>query len=448
MPVTRSSFPPSIAMLPAREFCLRPLIVALAALGAISFVLATARAQNNPGISQNSNGDGTASLDQHWVGTWAASPQTQEADFGHPAPAPLTFSNQTLRQFVRTSLGGKQVRVRFSNQFGTEPLVINAASIGLPDGNAHMADGSYRALTFSGRQSVTIAPGSLVVSDAALLDVPAMGDLLVSLYLSNPTSGETLHDFSNQTNYVSNGDQTATLAPAIATVTAAYYFVRNVDVLAPVSAGAVVCLGDSITDGAGSSFNSNQRWPNLFAGRLFARSGDAYKMGVLNQGISGNRLCHKNIGPDMLSRFDADVVAQAGVTRVILLAGINDIGLSGYAPDEAVSADDIVAAYRQIIARAHEAGLKIYGGTLTPFCGSNVPYYSDEGETKRNAVNNFIRTSGEFDGVIDFEAAVRDGSNPPRLRPEYDCGDHLHPSDAGYKAMAAAVKMKPFKSLN
>ena len=263
-----------------------------------------------------------------------------------------------------------------------------------------------------------------------------------------PLPATTEHLWSLQTNYVATGNQTAAAALSTASTMTMSYFVRNVDVLAPVEVGSVVCLGDSITDGYNSTPDTNRRWPNLLAQRLLAKAGGAYQAGVLNQGISGNRLLHECAGPDVLARFDADAIAQAGVTRVILLAGINDIGFSGVEPGEAVSGDDIIAAYRQIIVRAHEAGLKIYGGTLLPFGGTSVPYYTDAGELTRQAANNFIRTSGEFDGVIDFEAAVRDASTPARLQAQYDSGDHLHPNDAGYAAMAAAVKLKFFKNAN
>ncbi len=390
----------------------------------------------------------TAPIKQRWVGTWAASPQTQEPFPTAPAsPLPI-FSHQTLRQIIHASIGGSKVRVHFANTFGTSPLVIGAASVGLRATGAQLVPGTCHALAFGGRLSVTVSPGASVVSDAVSLDVPALSDLAVSLYLPDASVGATQHMFSNQTNYSASGNQTAQWNPSIDATVQTYFFLDGVDVLPSGSAGAIVCLGDSITDGVGSTFDANRRWPNLLAERLLAKTGAAYHLSVLNQGIGGNRLCHDTIGPALLSRFDPDAVAQAGVTRVILFAGINDIGLSGYLPDEVVSAEEIIAAYRQIIARAHEAGLTIFGGTLTPYVGAISPYYSDDGEIKREAVNDFIRNGGEFDGVIDFEAAVRDTSTPPRLRPECDSGDHLHPNDAGYAAMAGAIKLKALKIAN
>ncbi len=414
------------------------------------FVLAFAVAATLSGsliASAQTGSAGSATPSQRWVGTWAVSPQTQEGFASIPAVPPPVFSNQTLRQIVHTSIGGSRVRVRFANTFGTVPLVIGAASVGLRATGAQIVPGTYRALTFGGHASVTVSPGASALSDAASLDVPALGDLAVSLFLRDATVGTTQHFLSSQTNYVAVGNQTAQLDPGLGTTMKTYFFLQNVDVLPATSAGAIVCLGDSITDGNASTLDANHRWPNFLARRLQGRRGTAYNLGVLDQGICGNRLCHDAIGPALLSRFDPDAVAQAGVSRVILLAGINDIAFGGYLPDEAVSADDIIAAYRQIIARAHEAGLTIFGGTLTPYAGTAAPYYTDDGETKREAVNDFIRFSGEFDGVIDFEAAVRDASTPPRLRPECDSGDHLHPNDTGYAAMAAAVKLKLFKNL-
>ncbi len=435
MPLLRGLDEPTLCLLDMIFFrpLVGPLINVVVALTIAVLSLTSAEAQ-------------TPAVSQHWVGTWAVSPQTQEPFGSTPAIAPPVFNNQTLRQIIHTSIGGSQVRVRFSNTFGTSALVIGAASVGLSGTGSQVVSGSVRALTFGGRASVAIPPGALVVSDAATLDVPVMGDLAISIYLPDSTPGTTLHGLAAQTQYVASGDQTAALDPGIGQTMLKDYFLKNVDVLAPKTVGAVVCLGDSITDGAGSTVGANQRWPNLLARRLLAKAGSAYDVGVLDQGICGNRLCHNLVGPALLSRFDADVVAQAGVTRVILLAGINDIGYGGYLPNEVVSVEEMIAAYRQIIARAHEAGLTICAGTLTPFAGTQAPFYSDDGEKMRQAVNDFIRSGGEFDGVIDFDAAVRDTSTPPRLRPEFDSGDGLHPNDAGYAAMAAVVKLKLLKN--
>ena len=408
----------------------------------------TVQAQTDARQIRDAFGTAAVAPGQHWVSTWAVSPQTEESLLGGPVPATPTFGQQTLREIIHTSIGGTRVRVRLSNAFGTGSLLVGTASVGLHGQGAQLVDGSNRALTFGGRPSVTIPPGALVVSDPVDLSVPALGDLAVSLYLPNPTPGSTIHVLGSQTSYLAAGDQTAALDPGATSAWPMYYFLSGVEVTAPASVGAIVCLGDSITDGAYSTLDANHRWPNLLAQRLM-KPGTNRQMGVINEGIGGNRLEHTTMGPSLLSRFDSDVVAQAGVTHVILLAGINDIGFGAYYPDEIVSADDIIAAYRQLIVRAHAANLKIIGGTLTPFVGAAIPaYYSDDNEAKREAVNAFIRTSGEFDAVVDFEAAVSDASIPPRLLPQYDSGDHLHPNDAGYQAMASAVKLRVFKSSN
>ena len=391
-------------------------------------------------------------VDEKWVGTWTVGPQTQEAFVNPAPPPPPVFTNLTLRQIVHTSVGGSQVRVRLSNTLGTAPLTINRVHLALrhSSGGARIRPASDRVLTFGGRRSVIIPAGALVVSDPVDLAVPALSDLAISFYLPSATAGTTLHIEGRQTNYILNGNQCAVGNPIADGAFQSYFFLTGVEVLAPRSTRVIVALGDSITDGSQSSADTNHRWPNLLAARLLAQPPDdsvSYEAGVLNQGIGGNRLLHDNFGPNALSRFDRDVLAQAGVTDVILLEGINDIGFGGIDGliAQAVSAADIIAAYEQCIARAHGAGLRIYGATLTPFAGAEIPgYYSVQSEAKRQAVNDFVRTGGKFDGFVDFEAALGDGSNPPRLQPLYDSGDHLHPSDAGYQAMADAVDLGLF----
>ena len=387
------------------------------------------------------------SADQKWVGTWAVSPLSQEGFLGNPAPASPAFNNVTLRQIVHTSIGGTGVRVRLSNVFGTTDLVVGAAHVAYRGANSEIRVGTDRTLTFGGRPTVTIPVGAQVVSDAVSdFAVPATGDLAISIYLPNAT-GTTLHSEGKQTNYTLSGDQTATAMPTVASTQLPYYFLTNVETMVSPNARGIVCLGDSITDGTNSTPDTNSRWPNFFAARLLRKGAGnrLHDAGVMDQGISGNRLYHNVAGPNTLSRFDRDVLAQAGATDVITLIGINDVGFSGFLPAEAECAEDLIAAYRQLIARAHDAGLRIFGCTLTPFAGVGAPYYSDEGEAKRQAVNNFVRTGGEFDGVIDFEAAVRDTQSPPHILPQFDSGDHLHPSDAGYQALANAIPLKFFK---
>jgi len=382
--------------------------------------------------------------DQAWVATWGASPVAPlAANTTNPG-----FTNQTVRLVIHASLGGSEVRVRLSNAFGTQSLVIGAAHVALHGMNAATVSGTDRALTFSGAKSVTIPPGALVISDSVKLDVPALADLAVSLYLPGPTGQATWHAAALSTNYVSkSGDFTgAADLPVDHTVTS-WFYLTDVEVKATKDTLALVTFGDSITDGTRSTPDTNHRWPNVLAERLAQRH---IKLSVVDEGIAGNRVLHDFIGPNALARFDRDVLTQAGVAYVTVLLGINDIGdisrviqgQPGLAP-QPVSADEIIAGHQQMITRAHQQGLKIVGCTLTPFEGA--AYFTPEGETKRQAVNKFIRTSGAYDGVIDFDAVVRDPGNAARILAMYDSGDHLHPNDAGYKAMADAIDLSLFK---
>jgi lysophospholipase L1-like esterase len=373
-----------------------------------------------------------------WVATWGTSPVA-------PLPANTTntgFTNQTVRLIVHTSLGGNEVRVRLSNAFGTESLAIGAAHVALHSMNAGIVSGTDRALTFSGSNSVSIPPGALVVSDSVKLDVPALSDLAVSLYLPGPTGQATWHAAAFSTNYISKaGDFTgAADLPVDHTVTS-WFYLTDVEVKSSKDTLAIVTFGDSITDGTRSTPDTNHRWPNLLAERLAEHH---IKLSVVDEGIAGNRVLHDLVGPNALARFDRDVLTQAGVGYVTVLLGINDIGRSTTGqPPQPVSADEIIAGHRQMITRAHQQGLKIVGCTLTPFEGA--AYFSTEGETKRQAVNKFIRAGGAYDAVIDFDAVVRDPAHPDRFLAMYDSGDHLHPNDAGYKAMADAIDLSLFK---
>lgn len=376
--------------------------------------------------------------DQDWVGTWGASPVA-------PLPSNTTnpgFTNQTVRLIVHTSIGGDDVRVRLSNAFGTNSLVIGEAHVALRSMGAAIVPGSDRVLTFSGTVSTTIPPGALALSDPVELDVPALGDLAVSIYLPGPTGQATWHSGAHQTNYISPpGDFTAaTVMPVDHTVTS-WFYLTDVEVKASEGTAAIVTLGDSITDGTNSTTDANHRWPNDLAVRLLAHH---LKLAVVDEGIGGNRILHDLTGPNALARLDRDVLTKSGVRFVTVLEGINDIGFSvAIQPTQPVSADEIIAGHLQIIARAHERGLKIFGCTLTPFEGAR--YFTPEGEAKREAVNQFIRTSGAYDGVIDFDAATRDPSHLTRFLPAYDSGDHLHPNDAGYQAMANAIDLSLFR---
>ena len=388
----------------------------------------------------------------HWVVTWGASPAPQLPDDSQMRAAKLMFDNQTVREIVHTSIGGDAVRVRLSNAYGKTALEIGAAHVALREKGSSIVTGSDRALTFSGRPSVSIPPDGLVLSDPVKLTVPTSADLAISIFLPKAATGSGIHYGSQQTSYIGHGDLTA--APDLsqpATVTS-WVFLTSVEVTAPESTSAVVAFGDSITDGARSTVDANHRWPNYLADRLNARHGGK-PVAVLDAGIGGNRILHDptgnvRFGVNALARFDRDVLSVPGVKYVIVLEGINDIGHAGSsAPvSESVTADDIIAGLKQMIERAHENGLKIFGATLTPFEGTAAPgYFSPEKEVIRKKVNEWIRTSKAFDGYADFEKAIRDPDHPDRMLPADDGGDHLHPGDAGYKAMAESIDLAWFK---
>jgi lysophospholipase L1-like esterase len=391
----------------------------------------------------------------HWVGTWSTPAQAQGAGPVNAAPNAasnaVSFNNQTLRMVVRTSIGGHQVRVRLSNDFGEQPLKIGAVHIALRSKGADIVPGSDRALTFGGSKSTTIWTRTLVLSDPVNLDVPSLSDVTVSIYLPGEvpvTLPITQHGSARSTNYISTpGDFTASTEFPVGLTKQSWYFVTGVEVMAPTQVGAVVTFGDSITDANISTPDTNSRWPNELAIRLVAAHHD---MGVLNQGTGGDRILHDAAGgtnDSGLHRFDRDVLSQSGVTHVIVILGINDIRNRSGNRAEDVTADQMIEGYKQMVLRAHARGIKIIGGTLLP--NENETFalgaYTPEGDVKRLAVNAWIRTSGAFDGVVDFEKALRDPSHPTRLLAKFDCGDHLHPSDLGYKEMGDAVDLALLK---
>jgi len=364
---------------------------------------------------------------------------------------PHSFSDETLRQSVRLSTGGRALRLRLTNEYGASATTLDAVHVGMSDGKGGVLPGSDHTVTFNGGSKVvTLSAAAPALSDPIDMSVPALGSLAISVHV--PKGGNpgyaTPHTLGMQTSYVVSGDQTgaATLSePSTGTVR---YFLSGVDVLKKQPARTIVTFGDSITDGYGSTVDANHRWPDLFAERL-QKSKLLDGLGVANEGISGNRVLSDGFGPNALSRFDRDVLACPGVRYVVVLVGINDVGIPRMFPTAgaAPGTDAIIAGYRQMIARAHARGVRVIGATLTPYQGAiDGRYYSDEGETKREAVNAFIRASKEFDGMIDFDAAVRDPANPLRFDPAYDSGDHLHPNDAGYAAMAAAIDLRLFQS--
>jgi lysophospholipase L1-like esterase len=383
-----------------------------------------------------------------WVATWAASPSPAMPDAAQMRRRGLEFNDQTVRQIVHISIGGERFRIRLSNAFGAQAVTVEAAHLALRSGGPKIASSSDRTLTFSGRPGITIPPGALVLSDPVDLKAPPAADLAVSLYLpGGPVVPSTVHYSAMQTSYAAAGNLCgAEDLPGNSTISS-WPFLTGVDVMAPQKSVAIVTLGNSITDGSRSTSDTNRRWPDILAGRLLAQHAKT-KLAVVNAGIGGNRILHDgagapgpSFGPGALSRFERDVLAQPGVRFVIVLEGVNDIGHpGGPAPmSEDVTADDIIAGLRQL-GRAHEHGLKIFGGTIMPFTTAPSPK-----EGKRQAVNEWIRTGKAFDSVIDFDKVVRDPNQPIRFLAAYNSGDHLHPNDAGHKTMGEAVDLALFK---
>ncbi|MDT0343563.1 SGNH/GDSL hydrolase family protein [Streptomyces litchfieldiae] len=393
----------------------------------------------------------------NWTGTWSTAPTTV------PAGDTTTFRDQTIRQVVHASIGGDALRIRFSNEFGTAPLVIGEARVArqASDGPGSRAmPGTDRPLTFGGRTRVTVPPGEPLLSDPVPLRLPEAADLLISVYLPESTRGSTVNAFSAEENYLADGNVTRRTDITPTATTDRWYFLTGVSVLTrPGPTAAVVTLGDSLT--AGSSVSTNHRWSDHLAQRLRDARG-LPDTGVLNAGISGNRLLRDPnppadspaqgyaayFGESGLKRFDRDVLAQPGVRSVIVLLGINDIGQPGTvsAPaSERVTAAEVIDGHRRLIARAHAHGIEVIGGTITPFRDDTLGFYSPENEVVRQQVNAWIRTSGAYDAVADFDAAVRDPAQPDRLNPAYDSGDHLHLNDAGNAALATAVPLAAFR---
>jgi lysophospholipase L1-like esterase len=381
----------------------------------------------------------------NWVGSWATSQQRPEPQ---NSLAPEDMHDATLRQVVHLSVGGSQLRVHLTNAFGTAPLRISAAHIARP---VSAASGSIEvatdvALTFGGSAAVTIPAGAEYVSDPVAFSAAALSDLAISIHVDEPPVVETGHPGSRATSYVVHGDLVSAANLEGAKKVEHWYQIGSVDVATSAQAAAVVTLGDSITDGHGATTNGNDRWPDVLARRLQATP--AMKtVSVLNHGIGGNRLLLDGLGPNALARFDRDVIAQTAVRCVIVLEGINDLGTLTRDHDASAEAHAALVkrmegAYAQMIARAHAHGIRVIGATILPDGGSKYYHPGPESEADRQAVNGWIREPGHFDGVVDFDKLMRDSANPNLILPAYDSGDGLHPSPAGYKAMADAIPLK------
>jgi lysophospholipase L1-like esterase len=404
----------------------------------VSIILLGTRLSN---AAEPTNGSGKVDPEpENWVASWGCAPGFAIGQ---------EFADQTLRQFVRLSVGGNRVRIRLSNETGTQPLVIGSAHVAVAGREKGTIDPSTdHVLTFAGSPKTSVSPGSPVLSDPVDLPVQPLTKLAISLYLTRDTGSSVMHLLGEETGYLSSsGDETGEVTIANASTVAERYFLTRVEVSSPTSAGTIVALGDSITDGRGSTPDADRRWPDRLAERL---NEQGLRLGIVNAGIAGNRLLHDLpemvCGPSALSRFDRDVLSVTEGRFLIVLEGINDIThpVANEEPDQAVTQDQVIGGLQQLIARAHGHHLKVFGGTLLP--GEGESFYTSQVETERKAINRWIRTSNSFDGVIDFDAVVRDPDSPTRLRPDYASADHVHPNDAGYRAMAEAIDLKLFET--
>ena len=393
---------------------------------------------------------------RHWVSTWGAAQQLAAETLpvwvvppprapNEPPPSallppyPTSFHDETVRMIVRTSVGGERLRLTLSNALGQSEVSIGAVHVALRERGSAIVTGTDRAVTFGGRTSFSVQPGTLVVSDPVALALPPLTELAVSLYLPNETHGVTTHEFALNTTYVVDGNAAGAASLASSRTNFTYFWLAGVEVLASRDVGAIVALGDSITDGVTTTFDAQRAWPLLLAAKLQANPATRH-WAVINAGISGNRVRRDVIGRSALGRFDRDVLARAGVEWLMLFEGINDVtwtALPAVPDGERATAAEIIETLEQIVDRAHARGIKVMGGTLMPMGG--LWLHNAETEAMRQAVNQWIRTSAKLDAVADFDAATRDPNQPARLLPKFDSGDHIHPNDAGNAAMADAV---------
>jgi lysophospholipase L1-like esterase len=392
-----------------------------------------------PALLLSANLPTYAQASRQWVGTWAASPMLA------PLGTTRGHFDATFREIIHITNGGSQIRLRFTNEFGIDGLLIGSAHVAVSAGGSAIQAGSDHAVTFLGAKSVRIPPGAAMFSDPVDLSVAPQSDVAVSFYLpSQIAHTETYHAFADQDNFIAVGDQTASASLTGATTVQSWFYLDGADVPAVAGSESVVAFGDSITDGAHSTPNANRRWPNVLADRLKADPKRS-QIAVVDEGIGGNRILNDQAGPSALARYERDILSQDGVRYLIILESINDIGrlIHVTTPDDDVTAEQLENGLKQLADEAHQHGIKVYGATLTPYGGAN--YYSDKGEQVREAINDWILHSGTFDAAVDFAKATTDPQNPNHFLPAYDSGDHLHPNDAGYKAMGDSIPLELFK---
>ncbi len=380
--------------------------------------------------------------------TWTAAPQNSNEPFpvaGSPPPEPQSFQNESIRHVMRVSAGGDKVRVKVSNLFGTAPVTLGGVHIARSSGGASIDATTDTVLRFSGQESVTVPAGQELWSDETPFSLPSQTDVAVTVYVPEQTPVETVHTFGQQSSLVADGNAlgSATFAPT--ETRQSYYWVTGIDVRNGGARGVIVAFGDSITDGSGATVDAATRYPNFLARRVAADPA-LEGFSVVNQGIGGNRVLNDALGPRALDRFQRDVLGTTGVTHTLILIGINDIGLGSLAPSQVVTVDELTAGLQTMVEQAKARNVEVFLGTLLPFKGTFPPYYSEETEAKRQALNAWIRANtAQATGIVDFDAAMGAPADPLQLRAEYDSGDHLHPNDAGYEAMANAIDLALFR---
>jgi lysophospholipase L1-like esterase len=421
---------------------------ALAAAAVVGSVSAGVQAAGRPAAAA---GHVTAGMNGHWIDTWVAGPQLTEPSNMPPPPftnGNLVFADSTVRQTIHVTLGGQQFRLRLSNAYGGTDLPITAVSVALPAGGqagvSAIQPGTSQPVTFDGRPSVDIPVGAQAVSDPLNFPAATGSNVTVTMYLAagQASADITSHPGSRTTTYMLAGNHLDDADLPGAASVEHWYFLSGAEVWAKPGTAALAIIGDSLADGRGSTTNGNDRWPDQLFTRLQANPGTS-GVAVANQGIGGNRVLNDSLGPSVLARLDRDVLAQSGVKWLIVFEGVNDIGTADATPAaQKQVADDLIAAYQQIITRAHALGIRVYGATITPF-GGNTMYDDPQGlrEATRQTVNQWIRTSHAFDAVLDFDRAVRDPASPRQILPAFDSGDHLHLTPAGYQALARAVPL-------
>jgi lysophospholipase L1-like esterase len=409
--------------------------------GIVAAVFALGLAALAPAWSQTTT---TSTSAADWVATWSSAPMAP----GSAILPPVTFENQTIRQVVHLSVGGGRVRVRLSNAYGAAPLVVAETHVALAAAAGSIVPGTDQTLTFNGQTSITIPNGALALSDPVRMAVPSLANLTISIYVPDNTGPATYHESADQTEYISGpGNFTGAIVFPTAKTDTSRYWLSGVEVEAGIRINTVVAIGDSVTEGFQSTVDANRRWTDDLSARVNLPNG-LPRLAVLNQGIGCSRLLFDVCGPNGSSRFDRDVLAQTGVTHVVVDLGRVDIVFASTAndPAQSVTPDQVITGLSQLIQRAHARGIKVIGTTITPNKGSTYPgFFTPANEVERQAVNQWVRTSGAYDGVIDFDAALRDPGDPERLLPVYASSDNTHPSDAGYQAMANAIDLSLFR---